>query len=181
MVETVRYRVGQLLRALTARVPDDEVKQAMRVLTPDAQGLFGRQAIQDQRHALAVYRTLYHAGHTDHQLLAAALLHDVGKAAARLPAWRRAIIVLLDRFAPRLLARLSQGEPQAHVSSRRRSWRYAFVVHARHPEAGAGWAQEARCSPLTVALIRRHQDRLASGRTEEDQLLAVLQAADSLN
>ena len=181
MVETVRYRVGQFLRALTARIPDDEVEQAMRVLTPEAQGLFRRQAMQDQRHALAVYRTLYQAGHTDPELLAAALLHDVGKAAAQLPAWQRAIIVLLDRFTPRLLARLSQGEPKTHASSRLGSWRHAFVVHARHPEAGARWAQEVGCSPLTIALIRRHQDRLASCEIEEDQLLAALQAADSLN
>jgi predicted HD phosphohydrolase len=181
MVETVRYRVGQFLRALTARVPDDEVEQAMRVLTPEAQGLFRRQAMQDQRHALAVCRTLYQAGHTDPELLAAALLHDVGKAAAQLPAWQRAIIVLLDRFAPRLLARLSQREPKAHVLSRLGSWRYAFAVHARHPEAGARWAQETGCSPLTVALIRRHQDRLTSCEIKEDQLLTALQAADSLN
>jgi predicted HD phosphohydrolase len=181
MVETVRYRVGQFLRALTARVPDDEVEQAMRVLTPEAQGLFRRQATQDQRHALAVYRTLYQARHTNPELLAAALLHDVGKTAAQLPAWQRAIIVLLDRFAPRLLTRLSQREPQAHALSRRGSWRYAFVVHAQHPEAGARWAQEAGCPPLTVALIRRHQDRLTSCEIEEDQLLAALQAADSLN
>jgi hypothetical protein len=181
MVETVRYRVGQLLRALTARIPDDEVEQAMRVLTPEAQRLFRRQAMQDQRHALAVYRTLYQAGHTDPELLAAALLHDVGKSTIRLSVWQRAIIVLLDRFAPRLLARLSQGEPQGDALGRREGWRYAFVVHARHPEIGARWAREAGCSPRTVAIIRRHQDRLTSCETEDDQLLAVLQAADSLN
>jgi hypothetical protein len=181
MVETVRYRVGQFLRALAARVPDDEVEQAMHVLTPEAQGLFRRQALQDQRHALAVYRTLYRAGHTDAELLAAALLHDVGKAAAQLSAWQRATIVLLDRFAPRLLARLSQGEPQGDALSQPGSWRHAFAVHARHPEAGARWAQQAGCSPLTVALIRRHQDRLTRCEVEEDRLLAALQAADSLN
>ena len=181
MVETTRYRVGQFLRALTARVPDDEVERAMRVLTPEARGLFRRQAMQDQRHALAVYRTLYRAGHTDPELLAAALLHDVGKAAAQLPAWRRAIIVLLDRFAPRLLARLSQGEPRGPALSLPKGWRHSFVAHARHPEVGARWAQEAGCSPLTVALIRRHQDRLTSCEIEEDQLLTALQAADSLN
>ncbi|NIV31622.1 MAG: hypothetical protein GWN58_19685 [Anaerolineae bacterium] len=173
--------MGQFLRALVARVPDDEVEQAVYVLTPEAQGLFRRQALQDQRHALAVYRTLYQAGHTDPELLAAALLHDVGKAAAQLPAWQRATIVLLDRFAPRLLARLSQGEPQGDALSQLGSWRYAFAVHARHAEAGARWAQEAGCSPLTVALIRRHQDRLTRCEVEEDRLLAALQAADSMN
>lgn len=177
MVETVRYRVGQFLRALTARVPDEEVEQAITVLPPEARALFRRQAAQDQHHALAVYHTLCRAGHTNPQLLAAALLHDVGKAAARLPAWQRAVIVLLDRFAPRLLARLGRGKPQG--------WRRRpFVVHALHAEVGARWAQEAGCSPLTVALIRRHQDRLGSRSSftvEEDQLLAALQAADSLS
>jgi len=167
------YRVRQFFQALLARAPEEEVEQAIRILTPEAQALFRRQAIQDQRHALEVYHTLRQADHTNPQLLAAALLHDVGKAAARLPPWRRAVIVLLNHLAPRLLTRLSQGEPGG--------WRHAFVVHARHPEVGACWAQEAGCSPLTVALIRRHRDKLAGGGTEQDRLLAALQAADGMN
>jgi len=186
---TLHYRVGQFLQALTARVSEEKVAQAICILTPEAQALFRCQAVQDQRHALVVYHALRQAGHTTPQLLAAALLHDVGKAAARLPAWQRATIVLLEHFAPRLLAHLSQGEPQARALSLPKEpalslpkgWRRPFVVHARHPEVGSRWAQEAGCSPLTVALIRRHQDRLTGCQTEEDQLLAVLQAADNLN
>ena len=177
MLETVRYRVSQFLRALTARVPEEKIEQATRVLTPEAQALFRHQAVQDQRHALSVYQTLHLAGHTDPHVLAAALLHDVGKAAARLPAWQRAIIVLLERFTPRLIAHLSQGDPAQR-------WRRPFIVHAQHPEIGARQAAHAGCSSLTVALIRRHQEKLASGSptvSEEDQWLAVLQAADSLN
>jgi hypothetical protein len=182
IVETVRYRVGQFLQALTARVPDEEVERATRVLTAEARGLFRRQAMQDQHHALAVYRALYHAGHTDPRLLAAALLHDVGKAAARLSPWQRAMIVLLERFAPRLLARLSQGEQRGYTWSVPEGWRRPFTVYARHPEVGARWAQQAGCSPLTVALILRHQHRLPRcPAAEEDQLLAALQAADSSN
>lgn len=173
MVRTIRYRVGQFFSALAARVSPEEAGRATRLLAPEARALFYRQAIQDQRHALDVYRALCQAGHTAPHLLAAALLHDVGKAAARLYAWQRAIIVLLGRFAPHLLARLSEGRP--------RSWNRPFVVHAQHPEIGARWAQEAGCSPLTVALIRRHQDKPSSLRTEEDKLLAALQAADSQN
>lgn len=193
MIKAVHYRVRQFIQALTARVPEQNVEQAVRVLTPEAQALFRRQAIQDQHHALAVYYTLCRAGHTNPQLLAAALLHDVGKATARLPAWERAIIVLLERFAPRLLTRLSQ-EPQELGHDLPSGWRRSFVVHAQHPEIGARWALEAGCSPLTAALIRRHQDKLASdaalaGRNvdgeknekEENQLLAALQTADSLN
>lgn len=193
MIKTVHYRVGQFIQALTARVPEKDIEQAVRVLTPAAQALFRRQAIQDQRHALAVYHTLCRAGQTNPQLLAAALLHDVGKAAARLPAWERAIIVLLERFAPRLLARLSQ-ESQELGQDLPSGWRRSIVVQTLHPEIGARWALEAGCSPLTAALIRRHQDKLSSDAAlasrngdgekdekEQNQWLAALQAADSLN
>lgn len=169
----VGYRVSQFLRALAARVPEEEAEEAMRVLTPAARALFRRQPAQDQRHALDVYRALRQTGHTNPHLLAAALLHDVGKAAAPLPAWQRAVIVLLGRFAPGWLERLGRGEP--------RFWTRPFVVHARHPQVGAAWARDAACSPLTVALIRRHHERSARGHLEEDRLLAALQAADGAN
>ena len=172
MVEAARYRVKQFFRALGARVSDQELEQVAPVLTPAALTLFRSMAAQDQRHALEVHRALCQAGHTNPHLLAAALLHDIGKAAARLPAWQRAVIVLLNRFAPRLLASLGQGELDG--------WRRPFVVHARHPEIGARWAEEAGCSPLTVALIRRHQEQ-SPCQTEQDHLLAALQAADNLN
>jgi hypothetical protein len=167
------YRVRQFLRALVARVSEEDLEQIACILTPASLALFHSMAPQDQRHGLDVYATLRQAGHTNPDLLAAALLHDTGKAAARLPAWQRAIIVLLNRFAPRLLARLSRGEPEG--------WRRPFVVHARHPEVGARWAQEAGCSPLTVALVRRHQDHISDCQTEEDQLLTALQTADNMN
>lgn len=173
MVEAIRYRVGQFFRALVARVPDGEMEQALHALPPEARALFRHQAVQDQRHALAVYRALRQAGHTNPHLLAAALLHDVGKAGVWLPPWQRAVIVLLSRFAPRLLARLSHGRP--------RFWNRPFVAHARHPKIGTRWVHEAGCSSLTVALVRRHHDWPASCQTEEDQLLTMLQTADSRN
>jgi len=175
------YRVGQFLRALTAQVSEEEAERAILILTPEARTLFRRQAAQDQRHALAVYHTLRQEGHTNPQLLAAALLHDAGKAATRLPAWQRGIIVLLKRFAPRLLAHLSREGSLGCTLSLPKGWHRPFVVYARHPEVGARWAQEAGCSPLTVALIRRHQDRVVTCQTEEDRLLVALQVADSLN
>jgi hypothetical protein len=173
MTQRIRYRVGQFFRASTAWVPDEEVKRATRALTPEAQALFRRKAAQDQRHALAVYHALRQAGHEDPHLLAAALLHDAGKAATRLSAVHRSIIVLLGRFAPTLLACLSQGELGR--------WNRPFVIHARHAEIGARWAEEAGCLPLTVELIQRHEEEPTDGPTEKDRLLAVLQAADDVN
>lgn len=177
--EAIRYRVGQFMRALVAPrlVSQEKIEQATQVLTPEAQILFHRQTIQDQIHALAVHDALCRSGYTDPNLLAAALLHDVGKASAWLPPWRRAIFVLLERFAPRLWARLIEREP--------RGWQRALVIYAHHPEVGARWTEQAGCSSLTVALIRRHQEELMAPYTEklteEDRLLALLQAADKAN
>ena len=173
MPATIRYRARQFFQALTARVSDEELREVAQALHPEALSLFRSMAIQDQRHGLDVYHALYQQGRRNPHLLAAALLHDSGKAAAPLPPWQRAVILLLERFAPRLLARLSRG--------RLCGWRRPFVVHAWHPEIGAHLAEEAGCTPLTVALIRRHQAHPESYRTEEDNLLAALQAADDVN
>jgi hypothetical protein len=175
MVRAVHYRVEQFLRALTARhaIPEERVEQAAQILTPEAQALFARQAPQDQRHTLAVYDTLRQEGHTDQDLLAAALLHDVGKAATQLPAWQRGMFVLTERFAPGVLDLAMRSEAGSRWGS--------LADYAGHAEIGAHWAEKVGCSPLTVALIRRHEERLETCQTEEDRLLAILQAADCLN
>jgi len=171
----VRYRVEQFLRALTAQhaISEQRIEQLAKILSPEARALFVRQAPQDQRHALAVYETLCQQGRTHAGLLTAALLHDVGKAAAQLPPWQRGLFVLAERFAPHALDGAAQGQP--------RGWRSSFTRYARHAEIGARWAEEAGCSLLTVDLIRRHEAPMRTCRTEEDRLLAALQAADSAN
>lgn len=204
VTRTVCYRVNQFLRALTARVSEEEVEEALSTLTPASRALFRRQSVADQHHALAVYYTLCRAGRTNPHLLAAALLHDVGKGAARLPLWQRALVVLMNRFAPRLLDRLGQGNSRDHPHSDATGrpveksrwgpsfdylpggWRRPFAVQVQHAEIGARWAHEAGCSALTVNLIRRHHSELeplcpGSLVSVEDLLLAALQAADSSN
>ena len=179
MVQAIRYRVGQFFRALSPQVPNGEIRTALETLDPEAQELFRRQETQDQRHALAVYRALRQAGRTDARLLRAALLHDVGKAAAPCPPWMRAIAVLTGRIAPSQLDRLPHHDPDSADGSS--GWRRALTAHVRHAEVGARWAQEAGCCECTVALIRRHREQLAIVETEEDRLLVALQAADSVN
>ena len=169
------YRVRQFFGALRAQVPADAWPTIKANLTAEQLALFQTMPPSDQRHSLNVYRALLAAGQTNQDLLVAALLHDVGKAGGQLRLWHRVAIVLLRAFWPAALERLSRGEA--------RGWRAGFVIHHRHPELGAVRAEAAGCSPLTVALIRRHQDPPAAnpGRTEEDRLLVALQQADGVS
>jgi hypothetical protein len=81
--------------------------------------------------------------------------------------------VLAERFVPRLVDGVVHGPA--------RGWRCSLTRYARHAEIGARWAEKAGCSLLAVELIRRHEDRVETCDTEEDRLLAALQAADSAN
>ena len=177
------YRVSQFCRALVAWAPKREFGLLNEYLTPSQVELFQRMPRSDQRHGLDVFHALRRKQRHDRDLLAAALLHDVGKSGGvlslskggRLRLWHRVLIVLIEAIRPQLLDRLAAEEP--------RSWRYPFFVHQRHPELGAELAQAAGCSPVTVELIRRHQQPPADNpvRTRRDKLLAALQEADGVN
>jgi hypothetical protein len=179
------YRVAQFLAAVKAGLPawaggatfptGEELALICSILpAPAQQRLFDQMPPNDQRHALAVVRTLVQAGHNHPALLQAGLLHDVGKSRGQ-PIMHRVLIVLLEAFWPAALQRLS-------ASGGGDWWRHPFVVHAEHAAIGANWAGEAGCDRLAVRLIARHQDKLAAEASgEEERLLAALQWADDLN
>lgn len=166
------YRASQFFRALTARVRPEEGQALRRYLTPSQRALFRQMPVNDRRHALDVLETLMNQGHREPALLQAALLHDVGKAGARLRLWHRVGIVLLSAGMPGLLERLGRDD--------RGSWRYPFFAHRHHAQRGAELARQAGCPTLTVALIRRHHDPVPEDQqtTPEGRLLLALQAAD---
>lgn len=149
-----------------------------RILPPAAQALFWRMLPGDQRHSLAVLRTLMRWGETHPALLQAALLHDVGKAAAPLSLWERALVVVGRALCPRPWRSALARWPLL------RRWAARVRRYQAHPEIGAVWAEEAGCDPLAVALIRRHQEELDPADGEESletQLLRRLQQADREN
>ncbi len=143
------------------------------VLTPSQQQLFRQFTLSDQWHSYRVATMLQEAGHTHHDLLVAALLHDIGKTKAPLSVFERSWIVLVQWFLPNRVEQWGGGEPVG--------WKRPFVVKMQHPEWSAQMAVQAGSTPLAVSLIRRHQDPLSEINSEEDHLLQLLQWADDQN
>jgi len=132
-------------------------------------------ANHDQQHGLEVMRALarQYAGNQD--LLAAALLHDVGKALYPLRLWERSLVVLARVLRPSWFQRWSDERQDPW------GWRRPFVLYQHHPKWGAEMAAAAGCAPLTGRLIGRHHDPLPPTSPmddPEDMLLRDLQQAD---
>lgn len=168
------YRVQQFWQALFARPTRPGIERARQVLSPPLMALFEAQQASQQAHCLRILEMLQASGAEHPDLLAAALLHDIGKNRYSLRVWERVLIVLVQALLPGRMQAWGQGEAAG--------WRRAFVVAARHPAWGAEMAQAAGCTPLTMALIRRHQETLPEPPlTLEDQLLLKLQQYDDRN
>ncbi len=146
----VIYRVSQAWRLLTARVQPEEQQFIEMLLPPAARALFVTMSVGDQRHCLNVCYALQEQGCQDRDLLAAALLHDVGKGGGRVRFWMRPVIVLLRALAPALLPWLAAApEP---------FWRRPFYAAWHHAEIGADLAAAAGLPARVVLLIRTHHD-----------------------
>ena len=150
-MNAARYRVYQLWRSLAVRDLDAGDQAILAAtLPPGGRALFVTMSRNDQRHSLTVYRALREAGCADDELLAAALLHDSGKGAGRVPLWVRPPVVLFRAFAPGLLRFLARAP--------RPWWRRPFYNAVHHAAIGAELAAATGLSPRVVLLIRTHHD-----------------------
>lgn len=168
------YRLRQLRENLTAGpLTADARVDVAAYLSPPEQALFYRLTQADQWHSYRVFRTLLDAGYNHDDLLAAALLHDIGKILSPLSPVDRTLIVVVGALFPARAERWGQGPAD--------SWRRPFVSRACHPAWGAELAAQAGSRPAVVELIRRHQSLLDEVTGERDRLLGYLQWADDRN
>lgn len=144
-IARARYRSRQFFSSLRPRVDRDLRDEALRLLREPERALFASMTPRDQQHCLDVYRRLRDEGHSDRDLLVAALLHDAGKGHVAL--WHRVAFVLLDAAAPRVLARVAAPGDGA-------GYREALYRCRHHAELGAQLAEAAGCSEAVVGLIR---------------------------
>lgn len=156
-LQAIAYRLGQVHQQLGFVRPlsAEDRAEVTRWLPASALPLFATMSKADQQHSLRVCRGLQRQGYTERDLLAAALLHDVGKAQGRVPFWTRPAIVIGKQIAPSLLQQLvvppSRFATQ-HVHSWRRSLSYAWW----HADVGADLAAAAGLSQRAVLYIRTH-------------------------
>lgn len=171
------YRVRQFWLALTATPRPEDLFEAGKILSPALMHLFEQMHPSEQAHSLMIYRRLRDQGETNPDLLAAALLHDVGKSLYRLRIGERVAIVLMRALLPACARSWGQGEPSG--------WKRPYVIAEKHAEWGAQMAARAGASPATVELIRRHQEpalpgaRPRSANRLEDHWLIRLQSLDN--
>ena len=165
------YRVWQFWQIVAARpFSDDALAEVSEILTEPQLALFQQFDWNDQWHSYRVMKMLQAAGHDNHDLLVAALLHDVGKTRVKVSVWQRSLIVAGHAFSAERVTKWGNSEAVG--------WKRPFVVKAQHPVWGAQMAEAAGTHPQAVSLIRRHQDKLETAVTEEDKLLQLLQWAD---
>ena len=156
-------RVRQFREATKLPSPEDFALAAEAQLAGPLLDLFRQQHPRDIVHAAATARWLIERGHTDPELIAAALLHDVGKGHQR----RR------DR-AGYVLANAVRGAKLLAGPGSRFEFRRALARGLAHSESGARALADAGASPRVVDLTRRHHSPPGS-----DTMLALLHEADA--
>jgi len=176
MRRAIGYRSGQFLGALAARsaASEQDCAPAAEVLDEELLGLFMRMPVEDRGHGLEVLRRLRAAGHgsAERSLLAAGLLHDVGKAGAGVGLTHRVARVVLQAAAPPIWRWLC-GRPTG--------WRRPFWAIAMHAERGAEWIASAGGDADLVRLVRYHEASAPALWTGEllGEWHAALAAADA--
>ena len=166
----VQYRLRQGLKALRPAIPPDREAILAASLTPPQRDEFRTLSRHDQAHCCRVYRLL-HAEGASHDLLVAGLFHDIAKAGtdAQVRFSDRVMRVVLRRFAPRLLARLSRLPAPR--------WRAGIALAVCHPMLGAERARAIGCSERACWLIAHHEDVPVPDDPDLKRLVAADHAA----
>jgi len=142
----VRRFVGSLRPGGPGRAAEAWVAER---LTAGERELWSRMSGPDRRHAYGVARRVERAlGHeASRPVLAAALLHDVGKTDAHLGTYGRVVATLSAAVA---------GREMAHVWRTKTGITRRVGLYLLHPDLGGDQLELAESAPLTSAWARQH-------------------------
>jgi hypothetical protein len=134
-------------------------------LLPGEVDLWSQMSGPDRRHAVTVARRV---NSTDRAVVAAALLHDVGKIEAGLGPFGRSAATV---------AAAVLGHERVAAWSNRPGWRGRFGRYVLHPDLGGLLLAGAGSDPLTMAWATEHH-RPPERWTVPAEIGAALKAAD---
>ena len=139
-------------------------------LLPSEQALWQRMSGPDRRHAVDVAQHVERAlGHeATRPVMAAALLHDVGKVESGLGTYGRVVATLSAKVA---------GIGMATVWRKQRGYARRVGLYLHHDEIGGDMLELAGSDPLTVAWAREHHHPEADW-TVDTSIGEALKAAD---
>ena len=148
VVGRFRHLARRFFGVLSARVEPSELSILDRYFSASERHLFLRMRIADQRHSLDLCGRLIRDGHSDPDLIRAALLHDVGKAFGPLPLPFRVAFALCRMADSRLAAWLAHPD--------RPGLFLPFQIAGNHAAIGARAAEQAGSNSTVVRLIAGH-------------------------
>lgn len=174
----MRHLAERFFGALSSAGPEPyDERWALDYLLPSERGLWLRMSGPDRRHAVHVAREavrgLARAGTpAERPVIAAALLHDVGKVESGLGTFARVAATLAGMAGGR--KRLSRSSPRPA----KRRWAAGTRLYLAHDRIGGELLRAAGSDPFTVAWTEEHH--LPPERWTIDRRLGeALKAADS--
>ncbi|MEO8694363.1 MAG: HD domain-containing protein [Acidimicrobiales bacterium] len=149
--------------------PDAQFVQS--VLSSEEHALWQRMSGPDRRHSAQVARAVQHTlgDAAPTEVLAAALLHDVGKIHSRLRTFGRVVATLTIKTAGR-----DEVASWVHVGGLHRR----IALYQNHPDIGGDDLELAGSHPLTTAWTREHH-RNAEEWSIPHEYATVLDACDN--
>ena len=161
------HRVEQFWRHSLGRIRPDEAARAAEILGPVLFPVFAALPRNERRHGLDVLATVDRLeARPDRLLRQAALLHDLGKAAARLSVLDRSQAVFLRALSPALLRAYLRLRP---------GFARRFSRYQDHAAAGAERLRELGATELAGIVLEHHR------RDPAHPLTARLKRADERN
>ncbi len=172
----MRHLGGRLVGSLWPGGPPAEGERWARSwLLPGEVRLWQRLSGPDRRHALGVAREVSRRLSIDDRdvagraIMAAALLHDVGKIDAGMGTWSRVAVTAVA-------VGVGRGRVAGWAGPGRR-WRARAGRYVTHDRLGGGLLEAAGSDPFTIAWACEHH-RPVERRSVDPAVGAVLEAAD---
>lgn len=168
------HRIAQGIGAISAFARAPDLQLARRHLSACEFLAFRSMSRSEQLHSLQVLENVLAANpNASKALIAAALLHDVGKSRYHLSVWQKTLAVIIEAIAPRASRRLGADSANGF-------WRAPFIVRRRHAAWSGEILRDCGSEAEVIWLAERHQDEADEHRDNPHYfLLASLQKADS--